>query len=76
MKNLISALIFSICLPLLSFAEVKSVSPVKQDIKTVVFAGGCFWCMQPPFDALKAKGVISTSVGYSGGHTAAPTYEQ
>ena len=32
--------------------------------------------MQPPFDALKAKGVISTSVGYSGGHTESPTYEQ
>jgi peptide-methionine (S)-S-oxide reductase len=37
------------------------------------FAGGCFWCMQPPFDAL--PGVVSTTVGYTGGRTPAPTYE-
>jgi methionine-S-sulfoxide reductase len=36
------------------------------------FAGGCFWCMQPPFDGL--RGVISTRVGYTGGHTPEPTY--
>lgn len=39
-----------------------------------VFAGGCFWCMQPPFD--KLVGVISTQPGYIGGRTANPTYEQ
>lgn len=38
------------------------------------FAGGCFWCMQPPFDAL--EGVVSTMVGYTGGKTTTPTYEQ
>ncbi|MGE4169822.1 MAG: peptide-methionine (S)-S-oxide reductase MsrA [Candidatus Margulisiibacteriota bacterium] len=38
-----------------------------------VFAGGCFWCMQPPFDDL--PGVISTRVGYSGGTVPNPTYE-
>ncbi len=38
------------------------------------FAGGCFWCMQPPFD--KVKGVVSTTAGYTGGHTPQPTYEQ
>jgi peptide-methionine (S)-S-oxide reductase len=38
------------------------------------FAGGCFWCMQPPFDRL--EGVISTTVGYTGGHKANPTYEE
>jgi peptide-methionine (S)-S-oxide reductase len=38
------------------------------------FAGGCFWCMQPPFDQL--DGVISTAVGYTGGHTKNPTYEE
>jgi len=41
---------------------------------TATFAGGCFWCMQPPFDQL--KGVLSTTVGYTGGHTPNPTYEQ
>lgn len=42
--------------------------------RTAVFAGGCFWCMQPPFD--KTKGVISTRVGYTGGDKANPTYEE
>ncbi len=39
-----------------------------------VFAGGCFWCMEPPFDAL--EGVISTVSGYTGGHLDNPTYTQ
>jgi len=34
---------------------------------TATFAGGCFWCMQPPFE--KLEGVLSTTVGYTGGHT-------
>ena len=38
------------------------------------FAGGCFWCMQPPFDTV--PGVVSTTVGYTGGHVDHPTYEQ
>jgi len=39
-----------------------------------IFAGGCFWCMEGPFDEL--DGVISTTSGYNGGHLANPTYEQ
>lgn len=39
-----------------------------------VFAGGCFWCMQPPFD--KTPGVIATVVGYAGGTEENPTYRQ
>lgn len=38
------------------------------------FAGGCFWCMQPPFE--NTDGVISTTVGYSGGDEENPSYEQ
>ena len=41
--------------------------------KTAVFAGGCFWCIQPAFD--KAPGVIKTAVGYCGGTEPNPTYE-
>ena len=37
-----------------------------------IFAGGCFWCMEGPFDAI--DGVISTTSGYSGGEKANPTY--
>ncbi|MDQ3696927.1 MAG: peptide-methionine (S)-S-oxide reductase MsrA [Gemmatimonadota bacterium] len=43
-------------------------------LDTALFAGGCFWCMEPPFDAL--PGVISTTSGYSGGTVPNPTYEQ
>jgi len=39
-----------------------------------IFAGGCFWCMEPPFDEL--PGVKSTTSGYVGGRVANPTYEQ
>jgi peptide-methionine (S)-S-oxide reductase len=38
------------------------------------FAGGCFWCMEPPFD--KLEGVISTTSGYAGGHKENPTYKE
>jgi peptide-methionine (S)-S-oxide reductase len=41
---------------------------------TATFAGGCFWCMEPPFDEL--PGVISTTSGYTGGQTKNPTYEE
>jgi methionine-S-sulfoxide reductase len=40
--------------------------------RTAIFAGGCFWCIQPAFD--KANGVIKTVVGYSGGTEPNPTY--
>jgi len=43
-------------------------------IEYAMFAGGCFWCMQHPFDEL--NGVVSTAVGYTGGHKKNPTYEE
>ena len=41
---------------------------------TAIFAGGCFWCMEPPFDAL--DGVLATTSGYTGGTVDNPSYEQ
>ncbi|HEY5996767.1 MAG TPA: peptide-methionine (S)-S-oxide reductase MsrA, partial [Candidatus Deferrimicrobiaceae bacterium] len=41
---------------------------------TATFAGGCFWCMEPPYD--KLPGVLKTTVGYTGGHTRNPSYEE
>jgi peptide-methionine (S)-S-oxide reductase len=38
------------------------------------FAGGCFWCMEPPYD--RVAGVISTTSGYIGGQKLNPTYEE
>jgi peptide methionine sulfoxide reductase msrA/msrB len=49
-------------------------SPAPAQTQTAVFAGGCFWCIQPAFD--KAPGVIKTVVGYCGGTEPNPTYEQ
>ena len=43
-------------------------------LETATFAGGCFWCMESPFD--KLPGVVSVTVGYTGGTLKNPTYEQ
>jgi len=48
-------------------------SPSAATTRTAIFAGGCFWCIQPAFD--KAPGVIKTVVGYCGGTEANPTYK-
>ena len=47
---------------------------VDSGTQVAIFAGGCFWCMEPPYDT--QPGVISTEAGYIGGTTARPTYEQ
>lgn len=54
-------------------SEERSVMPEKK-LEKATFAGGCFWCMEPPFD--KLKGVVSTTSGYAGGHKENPTYEE
>lgn len=41
---------------------------------TATFAGGCFWCMEGPFE--KLPGVLSVTSGYAGGSVKQPTYEQ
>jgi peptide-methionine (S)-S-oxide reductase len=43
-------------------------------LAVATFAGGCFWCMEPPFD--KTEGVVSTTSGYTGGKKPGATYEQ
>ena len=44
------------------------------NLETAVFAAGCFWGVQ--YHMAKVKGVISTEVGYTGGHTQCPGYKQ
>jgi methionine-S-sulfoxide reductase len=46
----------------------------EQRLAKATFAGGCFWCMEPPFD--KLDGVVATISGYSGGHKENPTYQE
>jgi peptide-methionine (S)-S-oxide reductase len=45
-----------------------------QTLAKATFAGGCFWCMEKPFDTL--PGVVSTTSGYTGGQTVNPSYRQ
>jgi peptide-methionine (S)-S-oxide reductase len=49
-------------------------SPPSEGEAVAVFAGGCFWCMEGPFE--KLKGVVSVESGYTGGPELAPTYHQ
>ncbi|EUJ43154.1 peptide-methionine (S)-S-oxide reductase MsrA [Listeria riparia] len=42
--------------------------------EVAIFAGGCFWCMEPPFE--KLKGVNDVISGYTGGTTRNPTYDE
>src|SRR6186997_1082422 len=45
-----------------------------KSLAIATFAGGCFWCMEPPYD--KLDGVISTTSGYMGGTVKNPSYQQ
>ncbi len=47
--------------------------PPAAGLAVATFAGGCFWCMEPPFDVL--PGVVSTTSGYTGGWIVQPSYQ-
>ena len=60
---------------LLSMAIAHSTSAADNaNLAKATFAGGCFWCMEPPFD--KLPGVVSTTSGYTGGKKLNPTYRE
>ncbi len=71
MKSVLSvpALLALACLP--AFAQGPHVPPGHA---VATFGGGCFWCMEPPYD--KLPGVKATISGYMGGRSANPTYQQ
>ncbi len=46
----------------------------KEKRETAIFGGGCFWCMEPPFE--QREGVVEVIAGYSGGTSENPTYDQ
>ena len=55
-------------------APAPSPAAMKPGQAKATFAGGCFWCMEPPFE--KLPGVVSVTSGYIGGPEKNPTYEQ
>jgi peptide-methionine (S)-S-oxide reductase len=55
-------------------AHGASQSPGSTQTAKATFAGGCFWCMEPPYDEI--DGVLSTISGYIGGTKKSPTYEE
>ena len=63
-----------IFIPLIFAACAVRADEQEENVGVAVFAGGCFWCMEPPFEAL--SGVISVEAGYTGGKTVDPTYDE
>ena len=55
-------------------AQATELPPPGAGQAEATFAGGCFWCMEPPFEAL--PGVASVTSGYIGGNKVDPTYEE
>jgi len=47
---------------------------ISENLETATFAGGCFWCMEPPFEVL--EGVKNVITGYTGGEMENPAYEE
>jgi peptide-methionine (S)-S-oxide reductase len=72
--SLATALTFALGFALAGHAQAQTSKPASASTAKATFAGGCFWCMEPPYD--KLPGVISTISGYMGGKTRNPTYEQ
>jgi peptide-methionine (S)-S-oxide reductase len=71
--NRVTRLLIAFSLILLPFQQLQALQTTAATEKAT-FAGGCFWCMEAPFD--KLPGVLSVTPGYSGGQVKNPTYEQ
>ncbi|NIT12751.1 MAG: peptide-methionine (S)-S-oxide reductase MsrA [Candidatus Dadabacteria bacterium] len=72
--GLLTAVLLIYSLPLILAGDDKQVVVDLEKYEKATFAGGCFWCVQPPYD--KLEGVIKTTVGYTGGKEQNPTYKQ
>jgi len=67
--NSVSRFILFLSILLIPFQQVQAAATEK-----ATFAGGCFWCMEAPFD--KLPGVVSVTPGYTGSSVKNPTYQQ
>ena len=63
---------FTFAFSALSLPALGQEKPPPAGLEAAIFAGGCFWCMEPPFDVL--PGVVSTTSGYTAGRTKNPNY--
>ena len=74
-RTAVLSLVWTVALAVPPAAAAETVEPeaATPGVATATFAGGCFWCMEAPFDAL--DGVISTTVGYTGGTAKNPSYK-
>lgn len=59
---------------LISCSITTAGTSMSEGYEKAYFAGGCFWCMEPPFEDL--DGVIEATSGYMGGSVENPTYEE
>lgn len=83
MKKILLGMLLTLSLCLMGVAEAKTMNNLTMNknidtqakkLEKATFGGGCFWCMQYSFD--KVKGIVSTTVGYTGGHKKNPSYEE
>ncbi|MDA8413419.1 MAG: peptide-methionine (S)-S-oxide reductase MsrA [Desulfobacteraceae bacterium] len=71
--NCVTRILTAIAFILLPLLQLRT-APALAATEKATFAGGCFWCMEAPFD--KLPGVQSVTSGYTGGQVKNPTYEQ
>ena len=74
MKLILKTVLLWMGVVLIISAAPESMAASGQGLEKATFAGGCFWCMEPPFD--KLEGVKSVVSGYTGGYKKNPTYEE
>jgi len=73
-RRILSVVLLFLAIGFAGLARAQTNPAADAGTAKAIFAGGCFWCMEPPFD--KLDGVISTTSGYTGGKVKNPTYEQ
>ena len=74
MKRIGAILVAVVAMSAPALAQSQDGQDAEKNVETAIFAGGCFWCMEPPYD--KLDGVLATTSGFSGGEIEDPSYEE